>query len=476
MKTSLLKTEPVRRPAVAGSFYPAEEKELSVMIAGFLSQAKEATAEGKLKILIVPHAGLEFSGQIAGWGFKQIVGKDYTRVILLGVSHRTWFDYAAIFAQGEWETSLGGVVIDRDLAKDLLDEKQKILADINPHQEEHSLEVELVFLQKVLKDFKIVPILLGQVSDETIDALGQKIAENLDGKTLLVVSSDLSHYPPWSVANQVDDLTIKAILTGSKDQFDKTIGELEAASYPGVETCACGQQAISTALKVAEILQIKNFVKIKYANSGDLPGNDKERVVGYGAIGVWQSEKETTSFLDEEAKKEALVITRQTLESYLNQGKIPQIDLQNKSLKEKLGAFVTLRKEGELRGCIGSFEPSEPLYKVIQEMAIAAATEDTRFLPVTLQELKEIKIEISVMTPKKQIDNWQKIQLGKQGVVVRKGRQSGTFLPQVATETGWSKEEFLSQLCSQKAGLPPDCYLDPSVKLFIFEAQVFEEK
>jgi len=136
---------------------------------------------------------------------------------------------------------------------------------------------------------------------------------------------------------------------------------------------------------------------------------------------------------------------------------------------------VTLRNGGQLRGCIGEFEPKKPLYLVIEEMAIAAATEDSRFPPVTAGELEEINIEISVMTPKRKINDWQKIELGKHGVVVQKGQYSGTFLPQVATETGWSKEEFLSQLCTQKAGLPSNCYKDRLVNLFVFEAQIFGE-
>ncbi len=462
-----------RRPAVAGSFYPADPVSLGQMLDGFLSHAELIPVEGDLKILIVPHAGLEFSGQTAAWGFKQIESKNYTRVILLGASHRMPFDYAAVCNKGSWETPLGETQIDTELATLLLG--NKIIADTVPHKEEHSLEVELVFLQKILTDFKIVPILLGQVSDETLDDLAKKISQNLDERTLLVVSSDLSHYPEWSVANEVDDQTIKAVISGSREKFEDKINSLEKKGYPNLDTCACGQQVISVALKMAEILSIKDLRKIKYENSGDVSG-DKSRVVGYASIGMWgDGNLEETDFLDEAAKKEALNIARKTLEEYLGEGKIPSIKPASAKLNQQLGAFVTLRKAGQLRGCIGEFEPKKPLYLVIEEMAIAAATEDSRFPPVAAGELEEINIEISVMTPKKKINNWQEIQLGKQGVVVQKGQYSGTLLPQVATETGWSKEEFLSQLCTQKAGLPGNCYKDRSVNLFVFEAQVFAE-
>lgn len=180
--------------------------------------------------------------------------------------------------------------------------------------------------------------------------------------------------------------------------------------------------------------------------------------------------------LNQSAQEEALKIARQTLEEYLATGKIPSFSPTNRSLLKPLGAFVTLRKHGELRGCIGEFESKEPLYKAIQKIAIAAATQDFRFPSVKAEELENINIEISILTPKKKIDNWQEIKLGQHGVTIQKEFHSGTFLPQVATETGWTLEEFLSQLCSQKAGLPPDCYKDPTVNLFVFEALVFQEK
>lgn len=176
------------------------------------------------------------------------------------------------------------------------------------------------------------------------------------------------------------------------------------------------------------------------------------------------------------AQKEALTIARKTLEEYLATSRAPSFSPTNGDLRQPLGAFVTLRKKDELRGCIGEFEPQEPLFQVIQNMSIAAATHDFRFPPIKAEELKDINIEISVMTPKRKIKNWHEIKLGKHGVVVEKNGRSGTFLPQVATETGWSLEEFLSQLCWQKAGLPPEAYQDPTTNLFVFEAQIFSEK
>ncbi|MDP2860597.1 MAG: AmmeMemoRadiSam system protein B, partial [bacterium] len=469
-----------RVAAVAGSFYPADKKELVDLIDGFLGETKPASEAGppageagKIKILIVPHAGLVYSGRTAAAGFKQIEKSDYSRVILLGASHRAFFDYAAVYDRGAWETPLGRVEIDEKLTAGLIDKEKRIVGDFSPHKDEHSLEVELIFLQKTLSNFKIAPILVSQVSDELLEALSGKIAAALDENTLLVISSDLSHYPSWEIANKVDKETIDAILSGKRATLEETIVALEKANYPGLETAACGFEAIKVALRVSELLGLQ-FTKIKYENSGDLPIGEKQRVVGYGAIIGWGEKTTTSDYLSEEAKKESLDLARETLEKYF-EGKTFSFAPKNSRLLQPLGVFVTLRKSGELRGCIGTFEPTEPLYRVIAEMAIAAAVKDPRFSPVEKNELSELSIEISVMTPKKKISDWKKIELGKHGVVVQRGLSSGTFLPQVATETGWSLEEFLSQLCSQKAGLSPECYRDPDVSLYTFEAQVFEE-
>jgi len=469
----MTETQIVRPPAVAGAFYPDDKTQLNKILTSLINQSEKISAEGKLRILLVPHAGIQYSGPTAAAGFKQIKNQDYRRVIILGASHRAWFDHAAVFAKGAWETPLGKVEIDQDLAVNLINESN-ILTDNSSHQEEHSLEVELIFLQKVLKNFKIVPILVSQTDENLINDLSQKIAQNFNEQTLLVISTDLSHYPPYEIAKKVDSQTIEAILSGEEEKFSQTIQDLENASYPNLQTACCGHEAVRIGLKIGQLLKV-NWQKIKYENSGDTAG-EKSQVVGYAALAGFSKNLSTSAeYLDENAQKEALEIARKTLEEYLTSGKILEINPKNSSLLKNLGAFVTLRKNGELRGCIGEFEPKEPLYKVIQRMAAAAATEDPRFPPVSASELRDIKIEISVMTPKRKIENWKEVELGKHGVVVQKGLHTGTFLPQVATETGWSLEEFLSQLCWQKAGLPPDCYKDPSTNLYIFEAQVFEE-
>jgi len=459
----------IREPAVAGAFYPADKNSLMTQLKTLLASTEQLNEKNTLRVLIVPHAGYDCSGQVAAWGFKQLKEKKYSRIIILGVSHHAYFSKAAIFDQGLWKTPLGSVAIDEDFANSLINQSNLLEANLEVHKEEHSLEVEVPFLQQALANFKIVPILLGHGNNEVLEALTQAIANNFDDKTLLVISSDLSHYPAFDIANKVDKETTDSILTGDVNKFGQKINE--NINQPEVDTCACGADAIKVGMLVAKKLAIGSIQLINYANSGNISG-DKSRVVGYASIGFYDKNSE----LDKSQQKQLLEIARQTLESYLKNKKIPEFNIKDDVLNQKLGVFVTLRKNGELRGCIGEFEPKIPLYRVVQEKAIDAALHDPRFYPIEYNELKDINIEISVLSPKVKVDDWKKIELGKQGVVVIKGSRGGTFLPQVASETGWDLETFLTNLCNQKAGLQTNCYKDPNVAIYVFTAQVFEEK
>jgi AmmeMemoRadiSam system protein B/AmmeMemoRadiSam system protein A len=467
-------SEEIRKAAVAGSFYTSNNEALEEEIDGLLAKSKEASLPGKTRVLIVPHAGLQYSGGIAAAGFAQLHEKDYERVILLGSSHTANFKYIAVDDQKYWETPLGKVEVDEGLV-DTLANGTSIRIDRGVHESEHSLEMELIFLQRVLTDFKIVPIVTGQLDKEHIGLLAQKLAYNFDDETLLVVSSDLSHYPNYETANAVDNQLINSILTGRRDVFDEKISEVKNKGYQNLATSACGQDAIRVALEISNLLAIDKFEKIEYGNSGDFTDN-KDRVVGYASISGY-SEKLASYLprLDDTAQREALEIAREALESYLSAGKMPDVKPRSDVLNQPLGVFVTLMKNGNLRGCIGEFEPVRPLYEVIQDTAISGATKDRRFAPVLYNELQDIEIELSVMTPRKKLDSWQQIRLGRDGVVIQKSTKAGTFLPQVARDNNWGLEEFLGHLCSQKAGLPTECYRDDNVNIFSFEVLDFKE-
>jgi len=219
-------------------------------------------------------------------------------------------------------------------------------------------------------------------------------------------------------------------------------------------------------------------VNIDYRNSGDQSLN-KDRVVGYYAMAFVKNKKEDMSekhfTLNDQEKYALLQIARSTIDEYLETGKYKKVDenIMSSHLKSNCGAFVTLHKKGELRGCIGRFVADEPLYATIQKMAVAAATQDYRFSVVEKDEMKEIELEISVLTPLKKIESIEEIEMGKHGIYIKRGFASGTFLPQVAVETGWTKEEFLGYCARNKAQIGWDGWKDADI--YIYEALVFDE-
>jgi AmmeMemoRadiSam system protein B/AmmeMemoRadiSam system protein A len=481
----------VRKAAVAGQFYPGDKTALASYIDALLRRAAPPVIKKPIRAIMVPHAGYIYSGQVAAYAYKELEGRDIRTVILISNSHRHFLDGIAVYKNGSFETPLGLVPIDKEKTEKLLAASPKIMDRPDIHEGDHVLEVQLPFLQRVLKGFKIVPLLFGSDDPALSQVLADALKKIVDDKTLIVASTDMSHYPPYQDATAADRETLQAIATGRADVLNATLNRLAAKRVPNAETFLCGVSGVRTVLLLSQALGPTTPVFLKYANSGDTSG-DKSRVVGYGAVAFVAEQSTTPSAVPSTAvekkstpdengmtpqeKEELLGIARSTVESYVRTGKIPAFSPDSPALRQPLGAFVTLKENGQLRGCIGQFEPSAPLYKTIQQMAVAAASQDPRFRPVGPHELGKLDYEISVLSPLKKIASADGIELGKHGVQVSKGFHHGVFLPQVATETGWSKEEFLSELCSQKAGLPRNCWKDPGVTLQVFTAEVFPEE
>jgi len=460
----------IREPAVAGTFYPGAENELDKTINEYFSEIEIPKLEGSIKAIIVPHAGYTYSGQVAAYAYKAIQNnqsvREIKRVILIGNSHQEYFDGISVWNSGYFKTPLGEIEIDEDFANKLIKANSKIIFKESAHLKEHSLEVQLPFLQKALSNFKIVPIILGNQGG--VDILIDALRNLVDDSTLIIASSDLSHYPSYKDAQYSDNKVINAILTGKKENLEKTISDLEKEEINNLQTCACGADSIEV---IMGLMQGKNAKLLKYANSGDLSrpeGADKSQVVGYASIVFTEND-----LLNETEQKRLLEIAKQAVEIYVKEGKILEIDEKNSNLNKQQGAFVTLKEDDELRGCIGIFESSEPLYRVVIEMAISAAVNDPRFNPVGKSELNNLEYEISVLSPLRKVNLWKEIEIGKHGVEIRQGNKSGVFLPQVATENNWDLDTFMSVLCTQKAGLPSDCWKDPKTEIYVFTAQVF---
>lgn len=476
MSTAAHSQEPVKKPNVSGQFYPSDPRELSRQIDTFLEKASVEPLPGRVEIIIAPHAGYVYSGPVASYAYKAARGGKYGTIVVIAPTHHVDFPGASIWAQGSFETPLGALGVDEDLAAKLIAQNKQFTFFPGAFVQEHSLEVQLPFLQKTFKDFKIVPIVMGnpdlQVCQDLAKALKAVIGDRQD--VLIVISTDMSHYHSAKQARGMDQRAIDLVRGLDTD------GLWQACLSRRVELC--GFIPVVTALFYAKEKGLSARV-LNYGDSGDVTG-DKQAVVGYFSAVFFKDkaagtdEKESndqTIPLSVEQKKRLLAIAQQTIDTYIKTGKTLAFQEADPRLLREEGAFVTLHKDGQLRGCIGNIWGRGPLYLTVRDMAIAAATQDPRFSPVREDELKTLELEISVLSKPWRINDPGEIKLGTHGVIVSRGFHKGLFLPQVATETGWSREQFLSYLCSEKAGLPADAWKDPSTTIEVFTAQVFSK-
>ena len=460
---------PVVRPATqANRFYTGDSTALSEEVDSFLAVHKGRTQYDNVAALIVPHAGYYFSGNVAASAYMTLNPKrPYKRIFLLGPSHHEWLDGASVNTEADYyATPLGKVKVDRETAVQLTKDS---LFSYRPeaHDREHCLEVQLPFLQRRLGEVPpIVPIIIATNDYEKLQRMAAVLKPYFTDENLFVISSDFSHYPSYEVACEVDARTGKAIESGDVGQLIAAIETNARSGKRNLATSACGEFAIITLMLM---LDRHDEVKhLMYQNSGDIDDHDPNRVVGYHAFAILRND--STSFtLTDVDKKLLKEIAYESIRDSLD-GK-PIRSTTHATLNVKCGAFVSLHKHGRLRGCIGHFGEDYPLYEIVAEMARAAAFEDPRFTPVRREELDDIDIEISVLTPMRRIQSLDEFELHRHGIYIRKGYRSGTFLPQVADEVNWTKEEFVAHCSQDKAGLGWDGWRD--AELYVYEAIVF---
>lgn len=476
------KHDKIRKPAVAGLFYPSDQAELNLMLDKYLTDAMSLNIPG-IRAIICPHAGYIYSGPVAAKAYKQLTGRKIDTVIILAPSHYAMFGGASVSDAAFWETPLGKIAVSdkaRDLSmikpfipetpcemappswsiqSPLLKNNPKDIVN-TPHTWEHSIEVQIPFIQKVLPQAKIIPVVMDNIDyTAAAKALNSFLTEN----TVIVVSSDLSHYNPYDLAKKLDKETIEAIC--NFDYSKITPDE------------ACGCVPIKLLLKLAELNGWKARM-IAYQNSGDTAG-DKQRVVGYTAIVFYE---DIASELNSEDKRYLLKLARQTIASAFGGKKIEDVladQNPGKNLTQARGCFVTITEGGKLRGCIGNIWPSHPLFKAVAINAFQAAFKDFRFPPLQPNELPHIELEVSVLTvpkplnatgPKEILD---KLNPGKDGVVLQIDTSMATFLPQVWEQIP-GKIEFLEEL-SKKAGCPPDAWKNNNARVLIYHVVAFKE-
>jgi len=476
----------IRKPAVAGMFYPGTPVELTRAVATLFSQVEKVRLGARPLALIAPHAGYPYSGHTAARAFKLLEGEEYDSVVIVSPSHTVFFRGCSVYTGDGYETPLGIVPTDHELAGQIASIHPLVHASSQGHatgstRGEHALEVQLPFLQIALGKFKLVAIVMGDQEEESMRALGEVLASVLpERNVLMVASTDLSHFHTEKKARRLDNNVRKAVEAFDPEMLIETLttGEGEA----------CGGGPVAAIMMAARRLGSTECRFLEYTTSGEVTG-DFDEVVGYLSAAIVTGEKAVKALddarratmgtraaqggpagLTDEAKKKLHRIAREAIAARLeNREYVAEAD---EALDIKRGLFVTLKIDDQLRGCIGLIKAREPLYEAVAEMARAAAFDDPRFPALTADEYERLEYEISVLSPLKRVHEWSEVKVGRDGLMIKLDLHSGLLLPQVATEYGWNSKQFLEQTCL-KAGLPKDSYKDKFAEVYRFEAEVF---
>lgn len=481
-------TQPdIRHSALAGTWYEADAESLRGEIDGYMRHAKAHERLGTVVGIVCPHAGYVYSGPVAAHAYRQIQGKHYDTVVVIAPNHVIPnLRFSSVLTRGAYETPLGVVPVDAEMAEAIADFRSDdtVLASREGHfsgyggRMEHSLEIQLPFLQHAIGNFRLVPVIMGNQERESCASLANAIASAAQGKNMLIVgSSDLSHFFTSNQAREFDSRVRKYL-----ESYDPE-GLLDDSAVENSRVC--GRGPIAVTMMASRELGAKKATVLNMANSGDVTG-DTRSVVGYlsaafcipenGGDGKTETNPATKVGVDlglSDDEKEILRnVVRQTLNVVVNTGKTPKFDNFSGKLGEKWGAFVTLNKDGMLRGCIGNIVGTKPLITTVAEMTVAAALNDPRFPRVQSSELEDITFEISVLTPIRQVKDVNEIVIGRDGIIVSRGYKRGLLLPQVAMEHGMDLTTFLEQTC-RKAGLPRDAWKDRDTVIETFSAEVF---
>jgi len=467
----------VRQPGVAGGFYPADPKALTAMIDDLLAHASPPPISDPIIAVVAPHAGYQYSGPVAAYTYAALKGRKFSRVVVIAPSHYEAFDFTSIFDGDAYATPLGTIPVDKAFAAQLAKMSPTIRLSSEGHTPtsrgaEHSLEVELPWLQRVLGDFQLVPIIMGDQSYDSSRALGVALAKMIQGSsdTLILASSDLSHYHSYDEAVAIDHKTLNALEAwdyfSMSQNFETRVWE------------ACGGAPIVAAMIAAERLGANKALLLKYANSGDTTG-DHSRVVGYSAWALVKTPNQRAAekpfSLGDHEKNELLALARKSVEFAVKEKKAYEPPASSsETLNQERGAFVTLKKSGELRGCVGYTSAMKPLYMTVRDTATLAALRDSRFQPVSAGELGQLDYEISVLSPLRRVRDIREIKVGEHGLLMKNGIYEGLLLPQVPVEQKWDRQTFLEETCA-KAGMPSKCWKDENTDIFMFTAVVFGE-
>lgn len=469
---------PVHQSPYSGSWYPGDASSLTELLDKLFAESKDRTGAGTLARpagFVVPHAGLVYSGRVAAAAYRHFEQEPPARLILMGFAHHGAPTGVWVPAVEAYRTPLGEIPVDRRTAEELLAGgvfrwmREDALCD-------HSVEIQLPLLQRVVPGLEFVPVYVSTLGPGDREEAARILASVMEPGTVVLASSDLTHYgtnfgyKPFPHDEQtphrlrlLDEGFIEAAGSLDADLLMRTLRS-EAATVCGREPIALLLTALAGRPDGEDIFQLA----LDYETSGDITG-DYSHCVSYAALGYFPWD----SFLLEEAEQQLLLDSaRRTLRHYQETGEAkPQgPERTTAALERSAGAFVTLHKDGQLRGCVGRCTAASPLANVIPEMTLAAALEDTRFEPLRPDE-EGIDIEISVLSPLKRLTDYSRFRVGRDGGHLKIGGLSGLLLPQVAEGRGWTADDFLDAL-ARKTRVDRDVYGDPTARFSVFRAQV----
>jgi len=471
---------------LAGRWYSANGEKLAQEIQDYTDKATEALSGelptfplSDIQALILPHAGYEYSGPTAAYGMAAVAGRTFKRVVVMGPSHQVRISNAAGLTDAtHYRTPLGEIAVDTDYVAELARHREfKTVPETDAV--EHSVQIEMPLLQKTLGEFRIVPIVVGQLNAKTARIVADTLKSLIDDRTLVVASSDFTHYGPnYGYVPFRDNVAenLKTLDMGAFEEIKKKSVEGFLEYIDRTDATICGEWPI--AILLAMLPEDSEAHLLHYATSGKVMGYTNS--VSYLAVAFTGSWPHASSAVElaQEDKAQLLKLARGTLTYYLEHHRVPtpeQLGVEiTPGMKQVMGAFVTLNEHEQLRGCIGEIVPRRPLCEAVVEQAVNAGVRDRRFRPVDAQELPEIDFEVSALFPPHPVASYNDIELGRHGIILEKNGRSAVFLPQVAPEQGWNIEQTLTHL-AQKAGLPGDAWRD-GAQFEVFEAIVFSEE
>ncbi len=474
-----------REAAFAGTFFPAQRPALESRLKELFRDAGQAVlseeiafSDAKVRTIIAPHAGYDYSGKVAAAAYLNIPNSaSYKNIFIITTSHRQQFEGISVCQAGAYSTPLGKVQVNRQIAAALIKQGPDIHYRPEAHEREQGIEVQLPFIQYHFKHVPtVIPIVMGSSSLESARDLATALLPWFTEENLFIISADFSRYPTYTNAKRIDQITAEAIMTGNPESFYTALRELSKQEGSSLSTPSGDWSSIMSLLYMANHDENLIFKSLLYENSGNSPLGDRRRVVGYWAITGQQKvlEADPTTLTVEE-KNDLLKISRSTLESFIQHETIPVLQAEDLSyrLKQPANAMVSLYLGDRLRGRIEFITPAIPLINMVQEMTIASATLDQRFAAVDATELDYITIEVSVLSSLQKINTLDEINPKIHGIYLVKGEHTGLYLPGKAQQQAWSVEELLDHCSREKAGLGSEDWKDAD--LYIFEAISFSE-